>query len=140
VKLRIVLFLFALTGPIFAQTVDERPPNIDLDRIYGLSTTKGRQALDMFFAFLSNTQINGVIDIQFKAGLDRRERIDRIRRILKHIKYRKFDMKRLSFRLSEGGEDILTLFEENLLVDDKDHVIVRASEIEKRFRTLFPKE
>ena len=54
-------------------------------------------------------------------------------------------MNRLSFRLSEGAEDILTLVNEDfpftgVLVKDKDYVIVKALEIEKRFRTLFPKK
>ena len=65
-KLPIALLLLAFTGPIFAQSVNERPQNIDLDRHYGLSQTKEKMALDNFFAFLSNVQSKGVIDIQFE--------------------------------------------------------------------------
>jgi len=137
----IVLIAGALN--INAQT-ENPPPNIDPDRFYELSPKMERERLDNVFIQLSNNLGEGVIEIQFDQRDTRRVRIDRIRRILQHVRFRKIDVRRISFRISESSYHVTTYWLVNdefrwLLVEDAYHKVVKAEEFERTLHTIFPK-
>lgn len=141
----VVLFLLLIltSGFGLSQTEEPRPPNIDPDRFYNISPEEERVRLDSFFAELANFPGEGLIDIRCDRKNTRKQRVDRIRRIVKHIRYRKFNIRRISFRISEGDYHVTTFWRVDdgiswLLDEDKEHKVIKAEEFETKHKALFP--
>lgn len=140
----ISLLLISTATSYVGQSEIVRPPNIDPDRFFNLRGEKERSEMDTFFALLANFPGEGLIEIQFRSSASRKERIKHIRNMIRHVKFRKFDVERISFRLSEGEESVTTFWRiENefkwLLQDDDKHKVIKAEEFEAKYIDLFRK-
>ncbi|HQU83914.1 MAG TPA: hypothetical protein PKY59_12340 [Pyrinomonadaceae bacterium] len=100
--------------------------------------------IDNFFIEINNNPgFEGLINIKFNKKDDRKEKTTLLKNIEKCIKYRKYDISRISLAISEKEDEQLTIFtiippEDVPKFADKNAVIIKGEDLKKSINNLFP--
>jgi ABC-type thiamine transport system substrate-binding protein len=105
----------------------------------------------LFYPIKDDKSSEGFISLHFEKNTSADKRIKRLRRIIKSIKSREYDVMQLTLRISkEDSEDDSDYakftyartdsraFKE--LSEDKDYIIIKAEELERKIKKIFPKK
>lgn len=99
--------------------------------------------IDNFFIIINNNSGEGLINVRFNKQDDRKEKTDFLKNIEKCIKYRRYDISRISLVISEGDDEQSTVFtmippEDVPKFADKNAVIIKGEDLDKSINNLFP--
>lgn len=115
-----------------------------LDQYEKVSANEEKARLDnLFFRLSQDETYEGVIILKFDKKTSMHTQIKRIRRIIKFLEFRKYDLKRVTFMLSEYSFDytsLLALQEDSEFFKDLNKVYktFKAEEFEQKIKKLFP--
>lgn len=122
-------------------------PNLEpLDQYEKVSANDEKARLEsLLVALSSNGTYEGVIILEFDKTTSINKRIKRIKEIIKWTKFRKSDVRRISFMISEKDSEqttLLALEENSKFFKDlsKDYKLVKAEEFEQNLKEIFPKK
>ncbi len=134
--------MLAFCFAVFAQDGNFEP----LDRYGKVSVNEEKAHLDNLFITLSRDKINeGVIILEFDKNTSTDKKIERIKRIIKWSKFRKFETNRITFMFSQEDAErtiFLSLPANDKLLENlaKDYKSVKAEEFTQKIKELFPKK
>lgn len=134
--------IFAFCFAVSAQDLNFEP----LSSYAKASANEEKAHLDNLLITLSeNETYEGVIILKFDKEISINKRIKRLQDIIRWAKFRKFDVNRISFMISEDASEYTTLFalqENDKFFEDlrKDYKLAKAEEFERKIKELFPKK
>lgn len=133
----------------FSETVNIGPPISDPIEPFvhfGKSSFDGkRSTIDNFYIDINNNPTTeGLINVKFNKNESRKYKTDFLKQIVKIIEFRKYDIKRITFAISEdeNAEQISTIsgYKEGdiLKFADENAVIIKGEDLKKSIKNLFP--
>lgn len=136
-----VIFIIVFSVAAFAQN-----ENFDPYQYGKVSSFEEKVYLDTFFVSLQqNKTYEGVIILRFDKKDSINKRIKRVRSIIKWVKFRKVELNRIIFMISEVDDEHITLLplpKNSRLLEDlsKDYKPIKAEEFEQKINVLFSKK
>jgi hypothetical protein len=146
----ITILIFAFSPAAFAQQ-EELPEircGIAFDNFGKLPKEDLYGRLDNFIVALrNNPDAEGFFFLELDKNQTKAKKLQTLNRIFKHLNYRKFDLTRISFLVSEHKEDwtILQIVPAGAqitqIISESDaENIIKGEEFEQKIKTLFPKK
>lgn len=131
----------------FSETVNIGPPIYDpiepFVRFNKSSFDEKRSKIDNLYIELnSNPTIQGLIKIKFDKKDSRKYKTNFLKEIVKIIEFRRYNIKRIKFAISEDESaevtSLLTRKSDILEFADKNAVIIKGEDLKKSIKNLFP--
>lgn len=100
----------------------------------------------LFISLNENLLSEGLIIISFEKKDGRSYKLSHLKKMIKFINFRKYDLTRITFAISEGDFEELTIFwivppgAEYPIDKDLENTIIKGEELEQKINELFPKK
>ncbi len=136
-----MILISAFCSAVFAQDGNFEP----LDRYGKVSANEEKARLDNLFIVLSREKTyEGIIILKFDKQSSVNKRIKRVKKIIGWLKFRKFDLNRITFMFAEEVSEqttFLALAPTHKLLEDliKDYKSAKAEEFEQKIKEIFPR-
>lgn len=138
----IAVLFFVFCFAVFAQDLNFEP----LSRYEKTSANEEKAHLDnLFYALSQDKTDEGIIILEFDKKALAVKKIRRLRKIIEWAKFRKFDVSRISFMISDKDLEQTTLLviqEKSKFFEDlrKDYKLVKAEKFEQQINKIFPRK
>lgn len=122
--------------------VESLPPWCSIDEVGKMPKNDLRGRLDLYFAELNNNPSSiGWIDVYFAKADSRKHKLDHLSTIVKHSAFRKFDLSRIRFSITDGLKTQSTKFwryqpDAHLPKELRDRSLINGKDLLSEAKTL----